>query len=119
MVEQAVLGRAQVDAFPLDDDLAALQIHLQPVVDGDDLIVGAALLLEAAQHRANTAGEFARAERLGDVVVGAQVKPLDAVVLVGAHREHDHRRVANFADAAQVSKPSIPGISTSSSTRSG
>ena len=30
-------------------------------------------------------------ERLGDVVVGAELEPDDAVVLVAARGEHDHR----------------------------
>ena len=62
---------------------------------------GRPVLLKAAQHGANAAGKLARAERLGHIVVRAQVQPLDAVVLVRAHGEHDHRRVADLADALE------------------
>ena len=56
MVEQPVFGGAQADALAVDDHLTPLHVHLQPLVDGDDLVFGAAVLLKAAQHGADAAG---------------------------------------------------------------
>jgi hypothetical protein len=52
--------------------------------------------LRTAQHRAHPCHEFLRAERLGDVVVGAQLEADQLVGLVGAGGQHDdrHRRLA-------------------------
>ena len=42
-----------------------------------------------------------RIEWLGDVVIGPQVKPLDAVAHLGLDRDHDHRHRRNLAQQAQ------------------
>ncbi len=59
VIEQAVFGGPQIDALAVHDHVTALQVHFQPVVDLDDLGVGPARLLEAAQHGADTAGQLA------------------------------------------------------------
>lgn len=43
----------------------------------------------AAQHGVDPQDQFARAERFGDIVVGAGLQPEDAVLLVTAGGEHD------------------------------
>jgi hypothetical protein len=59
--------------------------------------------LEAAQHGLDAGNQFARAERLGDVVVGAEFEAEDAVGFAALRRQKNdrHRREAgNLADAA-------------------
>ena len=46
----------------------------------------------AAEHRADARRELAQAERLGDVVVGAEVETGDAVRLACPGRQHDDRQ---------------------------
>ncbi len=57
--------------------------------------------MRAAQQRAHARDHFVRAERLGDVVVGAQLQPDDAVRLFGAGGEHDDRHGGRARVAAQ------------------
>jgi hypothetical protein len=47
----------------------------------------------AAQDGVDPRQQFARTERLGDVVIRATFEARDLVVLVGARREHDHWHV--------------------------
>ena len=55
----------------------------------------------AAQRRLHAAAELAQRERLGDVVVGAELEAEDLVDLLGLGREHDdrHRRARAHAPA--------------------
>ena len=48
----------------------------------------------APQQRADAGHQLARAERLGEVVVGAQLEADDAVQLLGARRQHQDRQRA-------------------------
>ena len=50
---------------------------------------GAAARRWAAGHGADARHQFAEAERLGDVVVGAQLETEHAIELLGASGEHD------------------------------
>ena len=50
----------------------------------------------AAQHGADAGQQFARVAGLGEVVVGAELQPDDAVGVLAHGREHDDRRA--FAD---------------------
>ena len=51
-----------------------------------------ALLLQAvAQRGADAREQFVHAERLGDVIVGAQIERLHLAAFVGAARQHDDR----------------------------
>ena len=54
---------------------------------------GGGPLLGAAQDRADAQGELARAERLDDVVVGADLETGDPVLLLAARGEHDDGQV--------------------------
>ena len=66
-------------------------------------------------HRCGAAGPHARhqfqhREGLGQVVVGAELQPEDAVHLAGARAGDDDRRVARHrARRRQISRPSTPG----------
>ena len=55
----------------------------------------------AAQDGADAGDELARAERLDDVVVGAELEAQHAVGLVAAGGEHDHRHALAVAQLAQ------------------
>ena len=57
----------------------------------------AACLSAALQPR----GQFADAERLLDIIVGAEIERLDFLRLAIARGEHDHRRRRELADVAQ------------------
>ena len=46
-------------------------------------------------------GQFADAERLLDIIVGAEIERLDLLRLAIARGEHDHRRRRELADVAQ------------------
>src|ERR1700676_4684056 len=53
-----------------------------------------------AQHRTDACEELARAERLGQVIVGAQLQPHHPISLFAATGEHDDRYRRLFAQAA-------------------
>jgi len=57
--------------------------------------------LRAAQDRAQARRQLARRAGLRHVVVGAELEADDAVHVVAARGEHDHRHAARLADAAQ------------------
>ena len=110
VVEEAVLRGAQAEPLAVHDHIPALEIHLEAVVDLDDLVLWpVAGVLETAQHGPDAAGELPGAEGLGHVVVRPQVQPSDAVVLVRAHGEHDHRHIADLPDALQGLEAVQPG----------
>ena len=56
--------------------------------------------LRPARHRADAGEQLAEAERLHDVVVGAELEPDDAVDLVAARRDDDDRHVRRGAEPA-------------------
>ena len=71
------------------------------------------------QHRADAASELADRERLGDVVVGAQLEAEHLVDLVVARGQHDDRaRRSSVRSRRHTSRPSRRGSITSSTTRS-
>ena len=59
----------------------------------------------AAQHRLHPQHQLAGAERLGDVVVGADLQAQDPVVLVAARGQHDHRAASAAARAGAGGTP--------------
>ena len=64
----------------------------------------------AAQHGLDPRQQFARVERLGQVVVGAQFQALDAAALVALGGEHDDRHlIVLFAQAAAGSEAVLAG----------
>ncbi|MCY1179660.1 hypothetical protein D9M73_200690 [compost metagenome] len=64
----------------------------------------------AAQHGLDPRQQFARVERLGQVVVGAQLQPLDAAALVALGGEHDDRDlVALLAQTATGGQAVLAG----------
>ena len=81
----------------------------------------ALLLQPVAQRGADAGDELLHAERLGHVVVGAEVERLDDAGLVGAARQDDDRRSRGppRASARITSRPAMSGRPRSSRTRSG
>ncbi len=55
----------------------------------------------APEHRAHARGEFAEAERLGDVVIGAKLEPGHAIVFGGPRRQHDDGHVTRIRSRSQ------------------
>ena len=77
---------------------------------GGRQLLGERVGLGAPQHRAQPGQQLARRERLGDVVVGAELEPDHAIGLVAARGQHDHRdAVAGVAQRAQHREPVEPG----------
>ena len=73
----------------------------RPSVSARALARQAGLGLRPAQDRADPRHQLARIERLGQVVVGAQLEAHDAIHVVAARGEHQHRHLGRGADAAQ------------------
>ena len=75
--------------------------------------------LRTAQQRAHARLELRQRERFRQVVVGAEVEAVDALVDRFARRQHQHgRRSAACAKRRSTSKPSMSGRPMSSNSRS-
>ena len=75
-------------------DLGPHPRHVERQVAGPDpSSAGRSAGVDAAQDRPDPGDELARAERLGQVVVGAELEAEQLVQLVVAGGEHDHRQV--------------------------
>ena len=73
---------------------------------------GAASVSLTAQMRLDAGHQFARAERLGDVVVAADFKAENAIDLIGSRRQKNDRRAREFgglADLPAKIEPILPG----------
>lgn len=111
--EQCVFGCAEGD----DDTVAIHDLAFgtvqHPATEAHALTRSRALsgrkLVCAAQDCVNTRQEFARAEGLGDIVVGADFEADYAVKFFGAGAQQDHRRLAMFAHAAAQAEPVLAG----------
>ena len=69
-------------------------------VEAQDLDQGRLHAAGTAQHGFDPGDELARAERLDQVVVGAQPEAVDALVLAGLGRQHEDGHVGAAADVA-------------------
>src|SRR3954469_12495779 len=67
--QQCELGRSQIDNAIANAGLHALLV--EPEVAGGDRVAALGRRVDAPEHRLHARDELARAERLGDVVVGA------------------------------------------------
>ena len=79
----------------------------------------AATCARPSQHGVDAGAQLARAERLRDVVVGAGFEPLQRVDLLAARAQHHDVGRADGRIRLAVSKPSMPGMLTSSVVTSG
>src|SRR5919204_4739130 len=97
--QQLELDVRQRDRAAPHLDRAPAEVDLQPIGDDDIADTGGPRHRGAAQQRAHAAPKLADRERLGDVVVRAELEPDDLVELVVAGREHDDRNLALGAQA--------------------
>jgi len=63
----------------------------------------------AAQHRVDPRQQFARIERLGQVIVGAHFQPENAVDVLAARGQHDDRHLRFRADLAAQAEAVVAG----------
>jgi hypothetical protein len=86
-LQQRELARRQVDLRVAPPDLSRGRVQAQVA----DLQHGRALDRPAPRQRAQTREQLGQREGLGQVVVGALIQPVDAIVDGVARREHDDR----------------------------
>jgi D-alanyl-D-alanine carboxypeptidase/D-alanyl-D-alanine-endopeptidase (penicillin-binding protein 4) len=101
--EQVELLRRQLHRPAASCHLPRRRVDLQ-LADGDPR------LAERGRHGAtkdgaHARGKLARRERLGDVVVGAELEPDDPIGLLPTRREHDHGQLGAGADPAAEREP--------------
>src|SRR5580698_5811155 len=96
---ELLAGEMNLLAAPGDVTLDRVETNL---ADLNRRVFGANGRLDAADGRAHTRNQFARAERLGDVIVGAQVERLYLFFFLVAHCQHENRQARRGgANAAQ------------------
>ena len=104
--EELVLERPQRELGAVDDDAVARRIDLEAApLEALSLVARAAReasLVRATGEALHAHHELAHAERLHDVVVGADLEAEDAVVLVAARGEHEDRGVGHGLVGAQA-----------------
>ena len=98
MQDLVLLGR-QLDLLLADADFAAAEVDAQ-VADLDAALIGCLRRGGAARDGANARQQLAMAERLGHVVVGAEVEAPDAVGLFAARGQQDDRHGSALAQLA-------------------
>ena len=96
---QHAVTQGRLVAAQVDDQVAVLQPAL----------LGLGALAGPAQHRLDPQHQLAGAERLGHVVVGAQLEADDPVGLGAERGQHDHRDVAAGAQPAADLETVDPG----------
>ena len=97
--QQVELLAGQVDLVAVDGDPAGAEVDLhRHRPDGRSGAVAAAL--GAAGHGPDAGDQLPEAERLDEVVVGAELEAEDPVDLVAPGRDHDDRHVGVGAQAA-------------------
>ena len=95
MLEEKPFGAGQLDQLAVAQDHPALEVDLD-VIEADD--PGARCgARRSAQYRADAGCQFIRMERLGEVVVGAQVQALRLVCRGALCRQQDDRHRPTFA----------------------
>ena len=85
------------------------------------LVIGLVIGLVRRISCPHARDELVRAERLGEVIVGADVEADDAVGLLGTRGDHDDRRSRSpgrARSARHTSRPLMPGSMMSRMTRS-
>ena len=106
-VEEAELGRRELGALPVDVCLDVVGVEAQLL----DLDLVAApwlgLAHAAASCRANARGELLHRERLHEVVVGADLERVHAVVLRAAGGDDDDRRADPFVSRLLDHAPAV------------
>ena len=103
MAQDVELGGGEVDAPLAALDAPTLEVDDQVLVADDPAALGVGeVAVGAPQEGLDAAHQLAQAERLGQVVVGAELQADDLVDLVVARGEQEDRRLgAVGAQAAQ------------------
>jgi len=111
-MEQIELERGQLDRLSILQDFAPRRVDAQPLERQRPWrLRGPAPT--APEDGTDAGGEFARAERLGDVVVRADREPDDFVRLLGPGREHHHvdrgggAQLAEYLETVQPRKHDV------------
>ena len=118
-LEDLVLARRQVDRPAADGDRAPADVERE-VADPDDAVGVRGRPGRPAQERVDPRPQLGHAERLGHVVVGAEVEGRDLVRLAVARRQDEDRRRRLAPDAADdASGRPRSGRPRSSTMRSG
>ena len=99
MLEQAELGRAERDRRAAAAHAVRGDVHLDV---GISQLLAGQRRPHPAKHGADAGDQLARAERLGDIIVGAGLEAADAVALLAARGQHDDRHVGRRRAAAQA-----------------
>ena len=97
-LQQAVLGRRQVDRVPIPGHEALRNVDLEPAEPHHRR--HRLLRLCTPQCGAGPCEQFLHPERLGDEIIRAGVERGDLVLLGVPHGEHDHRDLAEGSDPA-------------------
>ncbi len=90
-LQQAVFLRRQRQAFFVDEDVAGREIDFQPI-DPHDAVAGRGARL-APEHDLGPRQQLGHAERLGDVVVGAELEQPHFLHLARLYRQDDDGNV--------------------------
>ena len=105
MPQQAIFGRPKIQVAAATLDPMASQVHFDIAIDQSLVIAW----LGTAQDGAHTGHQFARAERLGNVIVGSGIQTTHPVAIFAAGGQHDDRHVAGALIAADTPAHLDPG----------
>ena len=105
--EQLKFRLCQVDADAAEPRIHPRHIELDVGADSNHVGRGVEAL-GTAQHGAHSRDQLLRAERLGQVIVRAQLEPDQLVRLLGARGEHDDRHLTVASQGAGDVQPVEP-----------
>ncbi|MCO5614897.1 hypothetical protein L7F22_069182 [Adiantum nelumboides] len=106
VLEQVVLAAGQAQRCTGEDGPAGAAVQVQVAVDED---AGAHRRGGGpAEHGGDPQGQLARAEGLGDVVVGAELEPTDTVVLLAERGEEHDREVRSLRLQLAADRQAVP-----------
>src|SRR5690242_15199278 len=108
-MQETKLSGGHVSEFSANREGHGIAVEFE-VGRGD--VGGGHRLLKAAQHRSDARYELPSAERLGDVVVGAQIQAANAVFFTsfgGEKDDREARQIAVFPDLPADVKAAVAG----------
>jgi hypothetical protein len=94
-LEQEVLVAGQVERLAAEQDTRLVRAQFEACSSGR-----CSLRRQSPQHDPDARHQLARGKRLGDVVIGADFQADDAVDLVAARGQENHRHVRELAQLA-------------------
>jgi len=105
VVEKAELSGAELDQLVVDPYLPSVEVNPQALIDTDGLVDRRGGRLGATENGLYAADHLPWAEGLGDVVVGAELKAPNTVILLALGGEHDDGHTRDLADKTQRVEP--------------